>query len=554
MRTLKWIGVGALLAAWTAEAQAAPCDCDHVLEPNQQVVDAVPLGVAPGASVCVRGGERPFLRLQNFKGEPGKTITIRNCEGQVDIDNDDKGYGLTIDRSNFVHLTGTGDDAFTYGFKVRAARTGPDYSASAVGIGDLSSDIEVDHVEAYDAGFAGFIVKTDPRCDGSANLGNFVMHNVALHHLYIHDTHGEGIYFGSTGYGGREYTCDGKKVLLYPHEHHGARIHDTVIENTGWDGAQIGVAPKDCAFYRNVIKNVGLEGVQYQQQGLQIGGASACSVWGNVLMDGPTNGLFIHGSDDTEIYNNLIVNFADHAIYVNAQSLPLDARIRVAFNTIVQSGGKGLAVFGAALGPGYAHSNVIVGVAGAPIAVANDVKDFGQMANTVADDPDGLGFVDPAARDFHLQEASPLRDLGVAAPGLAISDDLDGNPRSDGAPDLGAFEFNPEPETTGGETTGGETTGGETTDASGGFTSDDTGEGPTGDGPTGDHSTSGEGPTGGDGPTGTAGETTGGVEPGGSATDTAGEQGEGGCGCDSAAGGAPLGLALLVLVRRRRRP
>ncbi|MBA3545017.1 MAG: right-handed parallel beta-helix repeat-containing protein [Nannocystis sp.] len=560
MARMRWIGVGALLSLPAAQAQAAPCDCDHVLELDQQIVDAGALGVAAGDTVCVRGGPRPFLRLQNFKGEQGKTIEIRNCEGQVDIDNDDKGYGLTIDRSNFVHLTGTGDRAFEYGFKVRAARTGPEYSASSVAIGDLSSDIEVDHVEAYDSGFAGFIVKTDPRCDGSANLGKFVMYNSALHHLYIHDTHGEGIYFGSTGYGGREYTCDGQKVLLYPHEHHGAQLHDILIENTGWDGAQIGVTPKDCAFYRNVIKNVGLAGELYQQQGLQIGGASTCSVWGNVLMDGPTNGLFILGTDDTDIYNNLIVNFKGSAIYINDQKQPLDARNRVAFNTMVQSGGKGLTVFGASLGPGYAYSNVAVGAGAAAFGIGNDVKDFPQLANVSADSPDGLGFVDPAARDFHLLETSMLRDVGVPAPDLAIADDLDGAPRSDGTPDVGAFEFNLEADTTGGETTSAET-GADTVSTTGPETTSDATGGPstaTG-GPS--TATSGDAPTGGEttdsaDPTGPAANTTS-VDPtetsSASATDTGGEQSDSGCGCNSPGTSAPVALTLLVLLRRRRR-
>ncbi len=554
MARMRWIGVGALLSLPAAQAQAAPCDCDHVLELDQQLVDAGPLSVAAGDSVCVRGGPRPFLRLQNFKGEQGKPIEIRNCEGQVDINNDDKGYGLTIDGSNFVHLTGTGDRAFEYGFKVRAARMEQDYSASSVIIGELSSDIEVDHVEAYESGFAGLIVATNPRCDGSANLGTFVMYNTVLHHFYIHDTHGEGIYFGSTGYGGREYTCDGQKVLLYPHEHHGAQIHDNIIENTGWDGAQIGVTPKDCAFYRNVIKNVGLEGVQYQQQGLQIGGASTCSVWGNVLMDGPTNGLFIFGADDTDIYNNLIVNFKESAIYVNSQDQPLDARIRVAFNTMVQSGGKGLTVFGASLGPGLAYSNVGVGAGAAAFGIGNDVKEFPQLANISADSPDGLGFVDPGARNFHLLETSSLRDAGVPAPDLAIADDLDGAPRSDGIPDVGAFEFNPEEQTTGGETTDAET-GADTVSATGPeTTSNDTG-GPS-------TATSDDTPTGGE-PTDSADPTeatsnTTSVDPtetsSASATDTGGEQSDSGCGCNSPGTAAPLALTWLVLLRRRRRP
>ena len=70
------------------DASAAPCDCDHVLGLDAQVVDGAALGVQPGQTVCVQGGQRPFLRLQKFKGADGQVIEIRNCDGQVDISND----------------------------------------------------------------------------------------------------------------------------------------------------------------------------------------------------------------------------------------------------------------------------------------------------------------------------------------------------------------------------------------------------------------------------------------------------------------------------------
>ncbi|HEY0135370.1 MAG TPA: right-handed parallel beta-helix repeat-containing protein [Nannocystis sp.] len=551
MRALRLFLPFALWPLCAEEAAAAPCDCDHVLGLDVTVADGTALGVQPGDSVCVQGGARPFLRLQKFKGAEGQVVEIRNCDGQVDISNDDKGYALTIGQSSFVHLTGTGDDAFEYGFRARGSKDGPDYSAMSVTIGDLSSDIEVDHVEAYEAGFAGFIVKTDPRCDGSANLGKFVMYNVELHHNYIHDTKGEGIYFGSTGYGGREYTCDGEKVLLYPHEHHGAKIHHNLIENTGWDGAQIGVTPKDCEFHHNTIRKIGLAGEKFQQQGLQIGGASACEIYANILMDGPTNGIFILGADDTRVYNNLIVGFADNGIYANDQQLDLEARYRFAFNTIVQSGEAGITVFGAKLGPGHAYSNVVVGPN--PISVGNDVVDFVEMANQTADGPDALGFVDAATRDFHLLADSPLRDVGVAAPELDLQDDLDGVARNDLLPDAGAFEFDldPVPETDTDASTGDASTGSVSTGETGadpttgatGPTLTGTGDADSGTPTTGDATTAPDSP-----------QTTGDTDPSGSSsTGDTGQTSDGGCGCRGA--DAPLAgwLALLMLAPRRRR-
>lgn len=551
------VGVVSSLVPWHV-AVAAPCDCDHVVEPDVGIADGSALGVQPGQSVCVRGGAREYLRLQKFVGAPDQPITIRNCEGVVDISNDDRGYGLTVDESRYVHVTGTGDEGATYGFRARASKDGPDYSAMSVAVGNLSSDIELDHVEAYEAGFAGIMWKTDPRCDLSANLDHFVMFDSRLHHNYVHDTGGEGLYFGSTGYGGREYTCDGQQVILYPHEHHGAQIHDNVFENTGWDGAQIGVTPVDCAFHHNTVRNVGLKGELYQQQGLQIGGASACDVFNNVLMDGPTNGVFVLGADDTFVYNNLIVQFGDSGIYANDQELPLDARFRFAHNTIiVGTGMRGLTVFGAGLGPGYAFNNVIVGPDA--LGVGGDVPDFTQTANVTAETVDGLGFVDPANRDYHLLPDSSLRDAGVAPPD-AVAVDLDEVPRSDGAPDVGAFEYSPEPppgdDTTGSGGTSGDIPDPETSGPTSGstFTSSatgtDSGDSIPGPSDPGWYDTDSGGPI--TAPTTSSGEET--LTLGSSSgTDSSGQQDDGGCGCTTTTT-SPLLALLLLLAPRRRSP
>ncbi len=549
--------------AWPAAAEAAaPCECDHVIENDALLVLGSELGVKPGESVCVRGGDRPWLRLQEFVGAENQTIEIRNCEGQVNIDNEDRGYGLTVERSRYVRVTGSGDPDHTYGFKVRAARTGPDYSASGVLIGDLSSDIAADHIESYESGFAGFSVKTDPRCDGSANLGEFVMYDSRIDHNYIHDTRGEGIYFGSTGYGGREYTCDGEKVLLFPHEHHGAQIHDNRIENTGWDGAQIGVTPQDCAFYRNIIRNVGLEGVQYQQQGLQVGGGSACSIWGNVLIDGPTNGLFIFGVADTDIYNNLVVGFGGAGIYINDQKLDFDARIRVVHNTVHSAGDRGIVAFVALLGASEARNNVVTG-SGELLAVGGEIPEFVLEGNVTAEDPSSLGFVDVGSDDFHLLEDSPLRDAGLALPGLMVDIDLDGTPRDDGALDVGAFEYSETPPTTGtdsdsdsdsGSDSGSDasTTGGD----SDGTGSDSAGTGGESSGETSDTTASSESAGSGSGDSSSATATAGPTTTASAGEESDGEEDADGCACRSGRDRdlSPGLLApLLLLLRRRRR-
>ena len=421
---------------------AQDCDCNHTINVSTNSVNGADLGVAPGDVVCIEAGERPFLSLDSFVGTQSAPIIIKNCGGQVLIDNPDKGYGLRIVASSFFRVTGTGDPAVFYGFDIAARRTGPDYSAMCVAVSGLSTNYELDHMEVHHAGFAGFNLKTEPTCDGSANLGSFVQYDTRVHHTYVHDTGGEAFYVGSTGYGGRDYQCDGQTVTLHPHEHEGVYLHDNVIEDTGWDGLQVGVTPKDCEVFRNVIRRVGRTATDsVQTRGIQIGGASACKIYDNYLEDGPTIGIFVLGASDTSVTNNVVVGFKEDGIYANDQQNDGVQGASYVFlhNTIVDSGDTGLSVFGTRIQGNGAWNNLIVGSAGDSLSIGGDV-DWQGDANLSFDTTSEVGFVDAEGLDFHLLSTSSARDVGVEIPEHEVTHDRDGVER-DSEPDVGAYEY-----------------------------------------------------------------------------------------------------------------
>ncbi len=428
------------LVATPGVAFAGPCDCEHVLEPDDTVFDGAETAVAPGERICVRGGERPFLRLYNLEGTEDAPIEVVNCEGVVDISNDDRGYGISGDGIAHLHLTGTGESDAEYGFRVRASKDGPDYSASGVVFGGLSTNYELDHIEVYETGFAGFSLKTEPRCDGSANLGQFVQHETRVHHNWVHDTGGEGFYLGSTGYGGREYSCDGTPTILYPHEHHGFYIHHNLVEDTGWDGMQVGVTPVGCEVHHNTIRRVGLENEQYQDNALQIGGASSCLVWANRLEDGPTNGMIVLDAADTVITNNVIAGFGAHGIYLNDRDTAevAGSSYAIAHNTVVGIGEQGIELYASQTAGHRLFNNVVVEVTEQEIAVGADV-DWTEGGNLVGD-ADSIGFVDLGARNFELLPDAAAVDAGVVGVADVVSSDLRGVER-DATPDVGAYEW-----------------------------------------------------------------------------------------------------------------
>lgn len=466
--------VGLLLAA--ARASAQDCDCDHVVEPGPRTVVGSTLGVLPGDRICVMTGEYEFLRLQGIVGDAERPVTIVNCGGLVRIHNADRGYALVVEAdeagnaSQYFHLTGTGDATLTYGFEISAPATEPwpGFGLSLVG---RSTNYEVDHLEIHDTGFAGISAKTDPTCDGAADQDRFVQRDIELHHLYIHETGGEALYIGSTQSYGQTVDCDGVEEVHQPHFLEGVSIHHNLIENTQWDGAQIGMARAGCAFYANTIRNVGLAGELYQQQGLQIGAFSSCEIYGNVLMSGPTNGVFVFGAQDSRVYDNLIVDFAGTGIYLgygNGGDAAAGATYEVYYNTVVDAGDGGIRAFGADLGGVIAKNNLSVGAAN-DIAAGNEVA-YEAANNLTFATRDEAGFV--ADDDYHLGDDSPAR--GAGTPIVGIDFDLDGLLRAE-PPSVGAYEHaadSPGPGA-GGEgppapSTGGSEGGGGTTPSAGG--------------------------------------------------------------------------------------
>lgn len=451
MYRVAFLGVTSILLTSSLTAQAAECGCDHSIEVGTTNVKGADLGVQPGDVVCVQAGERPFLVVEGFVGTAAAPVVIKNCGGQVKIKNADRGYGLLINASSFFRLTGTGDPAFEYGFDVSATRTGPDYSASGVPVGDLSTDYELDHLEVHHTGFAGFSLKTESRCDGSANLGNFVQKNTRVHHTYVHDTGGEGFYVGSTGYGGRDFQCNGQTEKLFPHEHWGVNISDNRIENTGWDGLQIGVTPKDCVVSRNVITGVGRTASdKVQTRGIQIGGASVCNITDNYLADGPTIGIFVLGAGSTLVQNNVVVDFAEDGIYGNDQQNNAIAGASYVFlhNTVVRSGDTGISLFGTLIQGNAVVNNLLVESGGNALGVGGNV-DAVQQGNLEVATTGEAGFQDAKAGDFHLTADSAARDVGELVSGFSTEKDRDGVTR-DAKPDVGAYEYSDAPPPDGG--------------------------------------------------------------------------------------------------------
>ena len=427
----------AVLVVHESAAKAQDCACDHRIELGTLGFDGAAQGVMPGDRICVMAGTREYLRFQHVQGSESAPVTILNCGGQVVIHNEDRAYALVFeDDSHHFRVTGTGDDAIPFGFDISAPDTDP-YPGVGLWLLGRSTNYEADHLEIHDTGFAGVSAKTDPICDGSADQDVFVQRDASLHHLFVHDTGGEGFYVGSTQSDGQTITCGGSPEVHQPHFLEGIDIHDNLVERTGWDGMQVGMARSGCRVYRNVIRHVGLAREMYQEQGLQIGTFSACEVFANRIEDGPAMGIIVLGASETFIHSNLIVGFTSgDGIYANHGDRNPGVRYRIAFNTIVGWDRNGITVFGPMLGASEAVSNLLVGVGtGSAIAAGGDVA-WTETRNIGVRTSVEAGFV--GADDYHLTSTSVAVGAGLAVSGVDL--DLDGYPRAS-PPSAGAFEY-----------------------------------------------------------------------------------------------------------------
>lgn len=441
--------------------QSQNCNCDYIIAPNATNVDNTKLKLQPGDTVCIQASTRRSLRLANFHGTQENPIVFINNGGEVIIQGDDLRWGISIDNSSFIHLTGTGLPDTKYGIRILKTMAG---GTMGIGIGGKSTNFEIDHFEIANTGFAGIMAKTDPVCDLSVNRGNFTQYQTIVHDNYIHNTGGEGLYIGHSFYGGYNKTCDGQTVTLYPSTLSGVRIYNNVIDSTGWDGMQVGSATEDCEIYNNKITNYAISKVSQQNTGIQLGGGTTGKCYNNVIQDGNGNGIAVFGIGNIDIYNNLIVKPGKdyvvedisrpaHGIFVDNGSTIAGTYFNIFNNTIISPKTDGIRFQNNISIDNKLYNNIIVNPgsllfylkipAKSPWINLNKANIVMTKSNNLFEvNIDSIHFVDPTNYNYKLLGNSPAIDNGFDVSTLGVNYDLDYNLRPQGnAYDIGAYEY-----------------------------------------------------------------------------------------------------------------
>ncbi|MCX6266730.1 MAG: right-handed parallel beta-helix repeat-containing protein, partial [Bacteroidetes bacterium] len=401
-----------------------------------------------------------YLAISNFVGSPETPVIFSNKSGAV-IFNTDHYYAISIGNCRYFRLTGTGDPNLFYGFTINYVKGG-----TGLGIGQQSSDYEIDHLYINDVPIAGLYAKTDPDCSFISTREKFTQFNTSIHDCYITNTGNEAMYIGSSKFFGQTVNCSGKDTLLMPSLLNGVRVYNNIIKASGWDGIQVSSASVNCQIYNNLILNDSQDEHYGQMSGILLGGGSKCDCYNNYIADGKGIGIESHGLGGYRIFNNIIVNAGKsfkpldslemkYGIYVTDVSVNPDSSFYILFNDIINPKSDGirfsstlsrnnLVASNAIINPGnfeyYEHGNTSFEGKDAYVMIPNASSDLTLQNNYFARTPDSAGF---SSTNYSLQPGSPMIDAGSNA-NRGITFDFYRHPRPYGdGYDIGAHEYNP---------------------------------------------------------------------------------------------------------------
>lgn len=456
------------------------CGCDYTLSglstTNVNIINATSFTYAPGDVFCVQADTIAGLRFVGFEGTAAQPLVFKNCGGKVVV-REDSYSGIAFVGSRYVHLTGTGDAAHEYGFHVIETGNG----SMGVNVGGLSSDAEIDHIEVQDVGFAGIMAKTDPSCNDTTTWrrNGFVLQNLHIHHNFIHDTEGEGMYIGYTG----GYKVASNKICggdtVFGHWLENVDIHDNVLENTGWDAIQVNLVRSNGKIHDNWVRNPGTADQTFQNFAMSIGGG-IYDIYNNYFFNDPGNpgkGMqMISGESGCQLYNNVFIDMKGHAMFLHNRHKYDDPNqgYLVANNTIIRPDESAI-LYNSTITTSLNPNEVGTQQDGVPVRfynnfVASPICDYASgptwkgeqecyfdfnnkstrdsqlvniSFNVMSRRMDTLDLADTLNLDFSpLTSASPLVDAGTDLSAYGVVFDLNNDLRPYGSAfDIGAYEW-----------------------------------------------------------------------------------------------------------------
>ncbi|MEN7550717.1 PKD domain-containing protein [Rapidithrix thailandica] len=429
------------------------CNCTYTIPEGTHNIDGDALNLQPGAVICLKGGVNyGYLRFLNLKGTEANPILIKNCNGQALVTNNKtSAYNLKFLYCKHFRLTGTGNSSVEYGIKLAGSKS------QGITLDLFTTNFEVDHIEIHDIGFAGIMAKTDPNCNRNSGRDDFTMYDINIHHNYIHDTEGEGMYIGNSFYANGMPSACGR---LYPHSIIGAKIHHNIVKNTGWDGIQVGSVIEGGEIYNNVVENYGYKNNATHGNGIQLGEGTGGLCYNNLIKNGLNSGIHVLGYGNNVVFNNIILDSKTFGIFCDSRqpATPGDG-FKFFNNTIINTGSDGMRIYAVDDNlTNLVKNNIIInpgtydeyendpswkkGVDAYVRRLKLDQPNLIVSDNYFSRTPGELKFVNVADENFHLLPESPAVNKGVDVSDYGVLFDKDEVSRPvNGKYDIGAYEY-----------------------------------------------------------------------------------------------------------------
>jgi len=434
--------------------------CTMTIDASSPYIDAsgAPYNsIKPGDTVCLKGGNWDYLILRNFHGTTAQPITFVNTGGAVVIKAIIKPtnyIGIKFWNCSHIIFRGNGVPNIKYGFQVDTVAAG-----AGMSVDNLSTNIEVSHVEISHTAIGGVYAKTDPTCSNfSSTRDKFTLRDFSFHDNYVHDTRNEGLYIGNSHYTGF-HPSGGCDTTVYAQVLRGVKIYNNIIEHTGYDGIQVSSADSNCQIYNNRISLDSYQGTLYQMSGILIGGGSQCDTYNNMILSGKGDGIDVFGLGDFKIFNNLIVHPGQyyypndptkqkHGIYVGTDSTLANAQLGIYNNTIISPKSFGIDLNNSKLAKILVVNNLIANPgkfttdsSGSYINVANgNTSNIIEKTNYKNDIITQIKFIYPDTGNYDLQASSPAVGYGTDLTSQGITFDILNRPRPAGHFDAGAYQ------------------------------------------------------------------------------------------------------------------
>jgi hypothetical protein len=394
-----------------------------------------------GDTLFMTSGNKNYIYMKNFEGSPSAPIVVINQGGVVTIGTNYT-YGIKIGNCRYIKFTGTGTSAF-YGFHVTQT------NGDGISVGDLSSDIEINHVHISNCGIRGIVAKTDPACGGYAYRGSFTQYNTIIHDNLIENTTTEGMYIGSSFYSGETLTCNGNDSIVYPSILDGTQIYNNIVRHTGYDGIQA-ASSLNLSVHHNLVQFDSESGTSSQMSGILIGGGSQGDCYNNYIEYGKGDGIENLGLGGYKIYNNVIVNagmtfnpgnqsYPKYGIYTNDCSAIQGSEFDLMFNTIINPKTSGMKFASNKATASVIENNVIIN----PGQAGSYIVNAGASSITIRNNYTSQTIAPAMFADttYTTLAGSPLINAGYPET-KGITTDKFGNSRSQGtAPDCGVYEY-----------------------------------------------------------------------------------------------------------------